>query len=163
MNMSSYKLKGCYVKDINILVKNKLVYGLDITSSINIMVIQILNLYTIKDCINIIINRGDLHDAYVKCYNRLGGDIDTSNKLQFHRDLAFYYVNEIVNLKIDEKIAIFMSNEEKDECVICLEEINKNDTNSMKKTGCNHTFHLNCLIEWKRRCSTCPICRNSNI
>ena len=54
--MSSYKLKGCYVKDINILVKNKLVYGLDITSSINIMVIQILNLYTIKDCINIIIN-----------------------------------------------------------------------------------------------------------
>lgn len=163
MNMTSYKLKGCDIKMINKLVKDKILYEIDITNSISILVAEILSTYSIKDCVKIIMDRGDIHDAYVKFYNRTGSDIDTSNKLQFHRELAYYYVNNIVNLKIDEKLMIFMSSNQKQECAICLEEINSHNPLSIKRTICNHTFHNNCLFEWKRRCSTCPICRNVNI
>lgn len=149
------RLKGCYSKDINALAKLKMIDGCDIKSHISHIVYRIICSYTIKDCINVIISRGDIHDAYVKYYNRTDGNIDTSNKLIFHRELAFYYVNEYVNSKIVEKCEAFAKNE----CIICLEEI----TSSLIKTACNHTFHSNCLTEWKKRCNTCPICRSANI
>ena len=159
MNMIAYKLKGCDARSINKIVHKKLYLGEDITNDISIMVSEILSLYTINDCVSVIMNRADIHDAYIKYYNRTSGEIDTYNKLQFHRELVFYYVNEIVNMKIDEKIMILSSSQEPIECVICLEEIKIKNKKTMIKTVCNHTFHINCLMEWKRRCNTCPLCR----
>ncbi len=42
-------------------------------------------------------------------------------------------------------------------CSVCLNN-NMNDTNS-RKLDCGHTFHTLCLDRWKKRSSTCPLCR----
>ncbi|XP_044493888.1 probable E3 ubiquitin-protein ligase RHB1A isoform X3 [Mangifera indica] len=46
--------------------------------------------------------------------------------------------------------------EEDDTCPICLEEY---DTENPKLiTKCEHHFHLSCILEWKERSDSCPIC-----
>lgn len=43
-----------------------------------------------------------------------------------------------------------------DQCLICLESLNSNKTETFP---CNHTFHRNCLEEWFKTERTCPLCR----
>ncbi len=42
------------------------------------------------------------------------------------------------------------------ECSICMTEINLDDS---FKTICQHTFHKNCLDEWRKNSQSCPLCR----
>jgi len=42
------------------------------------------------------------------------------------------------------------------DCCICMDDI-KNDN---FKTECDHVFHKECLDEWLKNSSTCPICRS---
>ena len=44
-----------------------------------------------------------------------------------------------------------------DECSICLQNNNKNE--SITTYECNHNFHLNCLNEWVKNNPNCPNCR----
>lgn len=46
-----------------------------------------------------------------------------------------------------------------EECCICLEEFNPGD--SVYCIPCGHCFHVHCLLEWKQRRPTCPICETS--
>lgn len=43
-----------------------------------------------------------------------------------------------------------------EDCPICYEELRL----ETKTTRCNHTFHKECLEEWLRSESICPLCRN---
>lgn len=43
------------------------------------------------------------------------------------------------------------------QCAICLEEIPYTDT---QFTSCEHAFHKKCIMDWKQRHETCPICRH---
>jgi hypothetical protein len=43
-----------------------------------------------------------------------------------------------------------------EQCSICWTSMN--ETNS-RKLDCGHTFHTRCIDRWKRRNSTCPMCR----
>lgn len=43
-----------------------------------------------------------------------------------------------------------------DSCSVCLSVMN--DTNS-RILDCGHKFHSRCIDRWKRRSSTCPMCR----
>lgn len=48
-----------------------------------------------------------------------------------------------------------------EECAICLCSL----TDPMKhveKLSCTHNFHEECITEWKKRSSTCPMCRQDN-
>lgn len=52
--------------------------------------------------------------------------------------------------------AIISAIEEEDVCPTCLEEY---DTENPKiTTKCEHHFHLACILEWKERSDTCPVC-----
>ena len=42
------------------------------------------------------------------------------------------------------------------DCPICMDTINSCD---LEHTPCKHSFHRNCMIEWKKRSNTCPLCR----
>ena len=42
------------------------------------------------------------------------------------------------------------------QCSVCLENMNANNS---RQIGCNHTFHKRCLERWKRTSRTCPMCR----
>ena len=42
------------------------------------------------------------------------------------------------------------------ECCICLEE----DNHEYIKTKCSHVYHKNCLSEWLKINTSCPICRS---
>jgi len=44
-------------------------------------------------------------------------------------------------------------------CPVCLDpmELNLADAPSLFSTVCNHTFHLNCLLQWED--APCPVCR----
>tara|TARA_B100001093_G_scaffold500131_1_gene550240 strand:+ start:4565 stop:5110 length:546 start_codon:yes stop_codon:yes gene_type:complete len=45
------------------------------------------------------------------------------------------------------------------QCSICLENFT-NESNVIN-LDCNHLFHRDCIIQWFRRHSTCPVCRHS--
>ena len=42
------------------------------------------------------------------------------------------------------------------ECTVCLNKINDEDRVSL---GCNHSYHRECLDNWRQIRSTCPLCR----
>ncbi len=52
----------------------------------------------------------------------------------------------------------YNDNEYMDKCVICIENFVKNDM--VTKLKCCHIFHKNCIIEWIKNKSICPVCRN---
>jgi hypothetical protein len=43
------------------------------------------------------------------------------------------------------------------ECSICAEEISSQG--GFTKLGCNHLYHLKCIVPWLLRNTTCPCCR----
>ncbi|KAI9195009.1 hypothetical protein LWI28_010786 [Acer negundo] len=43
-----------------------------------------------------------------------------------------------------------------DACSICLEPFSTQDPSTV--TGCNHEYHLQCILEWAQRSKECPIC-----
>ena len=45
------------------------------------------------------------------------------------------------------------------ECNICMNKIDKNKSDYFT-TGCNHTFHNKCLMQWIITNNTCPTCRH---
>ncbi len=48
----------------------------------------------------------------------------------------------------------------KNECTICLEEID--ETGDNLKLNCGHSFHIDCIGEWiTNNKNTCPNCRGS--
>lgn len=48
----------------------------------------------------------------------------------------------------------------KDECVICLENYNVGETICVPiRKECNHVFHEECIVEWLKTHSDCPLCR----
>tara|TARA_A100001011_G_C14309757_1_gene844957 strand:- start:922 stop:1413 length:492 start_codon:yes stop_codon:yes gene_type:complete len=47
-------------------------------------------------------------------------------------------------------------------CSICLQEYD-DDTQTYTLDSCGHKFHTKCIIDWFRRASTCPCCRNNNV
>lgn len=44
---------------------------------------------------------------------------------------------------------------EDDPCCICLDDLNP----TTLKLKCNHSFHNICIIDWLKRETTCPMCR----
>jgi len=43
-------------------------------------------------------------------------------------------------------------------CSICLES-NKNDENVSEKLICGHLYHKDCISQWLKNNTTCPLCR----
>ena len=56
---------------------------------------------------------------------------------------------------IDIKEYIFKDNTD-NECLICLEGFNKQETVIQLK--CNHYYHTQCIYSWFEKKKTCPIC-----
>ncbi|XXG40629.1 hypothetical protein AAC387_Pa01g1303 [Persea americana] len=63
-------------------------------------------------------------------------------------------VDEVEPSKLCESI-VLATNEE-DVCPTCLEEYDADNPRIMTK--CDHHFHLSCILEWKERSDTCPVC-----
>lgn len=64
----------------------------------------------------------------------------------------------LVKIIIVENTNKYFKNDKTDSCPICLEimEINGDELASME---CEHTFHKECIIQWLKVQSICPICR----
>ena len=45
-------------------------------------------------------------------------------------------------------------------CSICCDNI---DNNGVYITKCNHTFHLDCILSWYYKNTSCPMCRTEDI
>ena len=65
--------------------------------------------------------------------------------------------NDNINLSIDKEKYLL---DTKCECCICINNIKKNQDIYHCK-NCNKTFHYNCMNEWVKSSSTCPICRTN--
>ena len=53
-------------------------------------------------------------------------------------------------------------NNENNQCAICLETINSDDSSRSYKIDCNHEFHTDCIMKWFRLGnSNCPLCNDS--
>ena len=46
-------------------------------------------------------------------------------------------------------------------CAICLEEFNQDKEKKVAELGCDqrHIFHVDCLTEWAKKNTVCPMCR----
>lgn len=45
---------------------------------------------------------------------------------------------------------------EGDSCPVCMTQMSESNSRTLE---CGHVFHIRCLERWKRRNSTCPMCR----
>ncbi|XP_075488798.1 putative E3 ubiquitin-protein ligase RHB1A isoform X2 [Primulina tabacum] len=61
-----------------------------------------------------------------------------------------------VDLEFFKSEPLPVSTYEDDPCPTCLEEYDKENPKILTK--CCHHFHLSCILEWKERSNTCPIC-----
>lgn len=70
------------------------------------------------------------------------------------------YVENSGNKTVSNNIDTFNYSYNKcDNCVICMETINKNE--KCKKLICGHIFHSNCVDTWLNRVLECPVCRKT--
>jgi len=58
----------------------------------------------------------------------------------------------------DDEEATCMVN---DTCTICLEIMNEEDGNLCTISTCNHTFHKDCIMRWRKEKASCPYCRGT--
>ena len=68
--------------------------------------------------------------------------------------------HKIVKILIIKTPTKYFKNDNTESCPICL-DVMKIDDNE-KELGsmeCEHTFHKDCIIEWVKIQSICPICR----
>lgn len=56
-------------------------------------------------------------------------------------------------------VIILKEIENGDKCSICLDDFKMHDY--VKKIGCNHHFHPNCIKEWLKHKTTCPNCKTN--
>jgi hypothetical protein len=161
MSSSSLMLKGCDAKFIKSLTMTSIR-----ANEIQNKALEIVSTYEIKDCIKIIVKHGDIHDLYVKLQSLSSGEINVSNKLEFHRQIALIYVKQIIVAKVDAKMnsykpRIKTSSRRRIDCdmtcSICLENI-ENDRDA-HFTPCNHAFHKSCITPLRR--NICPMCRGN--
>jgi len=45
------------------------------------------------------------------------------------------------------------------QCMVCLEDFT--DEQEVRRLPCSHLFHSECIDEWLRRCTDCPICKTN--
>lgn len=45
------------------------------------------------------------------------------------------------------------------ECIICLSEFGEDGSARLLKAPCGHGFHAECMCEWLRKATSCPVCR----
>jgi hypothetical protein len=158
--MSSSRLKGCPAENINRIVRNLVCYNeIYREKLLEFETIRlsntVVNTYTIKDCISIIISTGDLFDAIKKSE---GIELDMNDKLIYHRQLAIPFVKDWIENKINEKLFLLKTKKDNEEriCSICFEEITNT---TITVTKCKHAFHKCCLSKWAK--NTCPMCRSN--
>ena len=158
--MASCILKGCNSKFINSLAMSSF-HGKDINENIKNKAVIIADSYDINECINIIANYGDFHHVFIQLQLNPQYEIDVSNKLIFHKQIAYLYIKEIIETKIKVKVdsiklkrRIARGNCDIT-CSICLENVEKN----VLFTPCNHIFHRKCMTQWDR--NICPMCRSN--
>lgn len=160
-NMASCNLKGCTAAFINNLAIRSF-NGEDISENIKNKAVIIVDSYNISECTRIIVNYGDFHDVYVQLQLNPDCHIAVSNKLMFHKQIAYIYIKEIIETKVKHKVdAIkiirrFATGNCDSTCSICLSDIKPKDA---MITSCNHIFHKDCMSQWQR--NTCPMCRSN--
>jgi hypothetical protein len=47
------------------------------------------------------------------------------------------------------------------ECMVCLENIDKENSANLTTLYCSHYFHTECINEWLNKSQSCPICKQS--
>jgi hypothetical protein len=154
-------LKGCNAEFINGLVSRHIRGGdiNNIKAAMKAKTMEIVSSYDIADCMKVITQHGDFHDAYVKL-QASGVPIDVSNKLKFHRQVALIYVKNYIKTRFNTKVeahrlkssgCVILRGDTT--CSICLETI----TSDAHTTPCRHNFHRACMRQWGR--NNCPMCR----
>ena len=71
-------------------------------------------------------------------------------------------VIEIVKILIIKSPTKYFKNDNTESCPICLELMEINENENVKELGsleCEHTFHKDCIIEWLKVQTICPMCR----
>lgn len=63
-------------------------------------------------------------------------------------------------LEIDSIKYNVIENDKEKNCSICLSDFDNEDMVSCIKE-CQHIFHTNCIKEWGKYKTTCPVCRNN--
>jgi len=90
--------------------------------------------------------------AFNECYN----ETDSSEVSEMYATIMRYTRENI--LPFETKFDIFVdtlvnNSHSGGECCICY------DTTEIVKTQCDHTLCMNCMKQWMRRSTSCPMCR----
>jgi hypothetical protein len=66
--------------------------------------------------------------------------------------------NAFVDNQVSKESKVNIKEESVSICSICLES-NKNDENVSEKLICGHLYHKDCISQWLKNNTTCPLCR----
>jgi hypothetical protein len=58
----------------------------------------------------------------------------------------------------ENNLESFISKLMETECAICLEHLK---TEEFVETSCGHFFHTKCINIWRKKSTSCPLCRNT--
>ncbi|XP_073029955.1 probable E3 ubiquitin-protein ligase RHB1A isoform X1 [Primulina eburnea] len=84
--------------------------------------------------------------------------LNSDGKAEINIDLAASKESENENSELKKSVEPFVPSlqDEEDVCPTCLEEYDSENPKII--TGCDHHFHLACILEWMERSDACPIC-----
>jgi len=57
--------------------------------------------------------------------------------------------------------ALWYKNNTETTCSICLEVMDEEEGNLFTIPECKHTFHMGCIVQWKKQSKRCPFCRGT--
>ncbi|WP_422459983.1 MULTISPECIES: RING finger domain-containing protein [unclassified Endozoicomonas] len=59
------------------------------------------------------------------------------------------------------EISMFPQTSAENHCLICLEDFSQEPDHALSTLKCGHAFGRSCIIKWRERDSSCPLCRQN--
>lgn len=81
---------------------------------------------------------------------------DEKTKLNPELEPTEEVMNEDLDDDLKKPVQPLTLQDEEDVCPTCFEEYDEENPKIITK--CDHHFHLACILEWKERSDTCPVC-----
>lgn len=106
----------------------------------------------------------EMEDKLLEILERVYSNDDEIEKFYSeNRELLMNYPIFDVELRVFkdqfEKDFEICSNQNYNQCAICLDNEYERDEKVVQFPGCHHAFHHQCLMEWIKKSFDCPICK----
>jgi hypothetical protein len=140
------------------------IYNDVVDEIVNTFISNITNRYLVRNYLieNNINTEFNFDETYESLFNNLDIDYNYNRILQetFENQPSIEKTDHIVDIPSQKYSSIKEKEKYELECCICLTQFDEDCIVSLLPK-CHHILHKECMIEWGKYKSSCPICRNN--